>query len=318
MPGGRWLVVRTVSPTDVAGLTELFKGLSEEDLYRRFFQAHVPPSASIEHMAGASERGDIGLVVELHNPDGTRAIVGEAACAMLPDGDGELALTVAPSVRGWTGPYLLALLCDEAAERGVPNIEADVLLDNGPMLALARSRGYATMDHSDCPSVVRVVFNTVGRVPTWPTTYDRPRVVVEAPGGRWHAEEAARASGVHVLVCPGPAAPWCRCPAVAGWRCPLVSSADLVIDAIDPETSRLGRELLGAHESLHGGVPLYVERRRVGHAGSQSGSQTVRRSPGEAAEQAAVIHTVHRMLSPERRSRRAVVGRSSVTPASTQ
>jgi hypothetical protein len=36
----------------------------------------------------------------------------------------------------------------------------------------------------------------------WPGTHERPRLLVEVPGGRWHAEEAARAAGFQVLACP--------------------------------------------------------------------------------------------------------------------
>ena len=54
--------------------------------------------------------------------------------------------------RGWLGPYLLDALVSAARDRGVPGLEADVLVTNQPMLALLRSRGCATMDH---PRLVR-------------------------------------------------------------------------------------------------------------------------------------------------------------------
>lgn len=52
--------------------------------------------------------------------DGER-IVGEAEYILLPGGDGELAITVAPDWRGWLGPYLLDTLLEVAASRGVAN-----------------------------------------------------------------------------------------------------------------------------------------------------------------------------------------------------
>lgn len=293
LPGGGSLVLRDVSPADVDGLEALYGGLPEQDLYHRFFQARVPPRHSIERMTTAASRGDVVLVAEVVAPDGSRSLVGEAACALIPDGDGELGLTVAPSHRGWLGPFLLAVLCDQAAAHGVPNIEADILLENRPMLALAAARGYATMDHSDGPAMVRVVFNTVGRVPTWPGDRTRPRVVVETPGARWRAEAAARAAGLQVLVCPGPGSRWCRCPALAGWPCPLASAADLVVDAVDPEGSDAGRRLLEAHRAVHRGVGLLMDgpaargggepdavvgelHRRLPAAGRQAGADAVR------------------------------------------
>lgn len=251
-------MVRSVRPGDAGALATLYGQLSEQDLYRRFFQAHVPPRGALEHMAQAEGRGDVGLLAELALPDGSRRVVGEAACARLPDGDGELALTVAPAARGWMGPYLLSVLCDVAAERGIANLQADILLDNRPMLALVQRRGYATMEHSEQPSIIRVVFSTRGPVPTWTAGHARPRVLVEAPGGRWHAEADARAAGFDVLVCPGPLAKWSRCPALRNKRCPLAAEADAVVVTLSP-TSEAGRRLLRAHCHRHGDRPVYLE-----------------------------------------------------------
>jgi hypothetical protein len=64
---------------------------------------------------------------------------------MLPDGNGEFALTVAAGWRGWLGPYLLDAIVTAAAARGVPNLEADVLYENTRMLTLLASRGYVTL-----------------------------------------------------------------------------------------------------------------------------------------------------------------------------
>jgi hypothetical protein len=257
--GGRAIVVRPVSKRDVAALMALYESLPESDLYHRFFQARPPPRHTVEHMTEAERRGDICIVGELVGGDGKRTLVGEVACARLPNGNGELAITVSPAARGWTGPYLLALLCDEAAARGIPNMEADVMSDNRSMLALAQARGFAAMDHSECPSIVRVVFSTSDRVPTWPGSHDRPRVVVEAAGARWHAEDAARAAGMQLLVCPGPTARWSRCPAMRGRPCPLAGGADLIVDAVDPESSDAGLRLLEAHREMHRNTALFVE-----------------------------------------------------------
>jgi hypothetical protein len=176
---------------------------------------------------------------------------------MLPDGGAEIGITVAPRSRGWLGPYLLDALVDVARHRGVTNLQADVLVENRRMLRMMRARGYATMDHSERPSIVRVVIGTERRTPPWPGTHQGARVLVEAPGGRWHGEGAARAAGFEVLVCPGPLV-HTRCPALAGEPCPLASHADLVVDAVSPNTPA-GRALLDAHGRLHPGVPICVD-----------------------------------------------------------
>ena len=113
------------------------------------------------------------------------------------------------------------------------------------------------MGHSERPSIVRLLIGTSGRTPPWPGTHRGPRVLVEAPGGRWHGEGVARAAGFEVLVCPGPPTQ-VRCPALAGEPCPLASTADLVVDSLSSDTSA-GRALLDAHARLHPGVPVCVE-----------------------------------------------------------
>ena len=72
-------------------------------------------------------------------------LVAEAGYARLPDGNGEFALTIASGWRGWLGPYLLDALVAAAAARGVPNLQADILLTNVRMLALVKQRGYVTL-----------------------------------------------------------------------------------------------------------------------------------------------------------------------------
>jgi hypothetical protein len=73
---------------------------------------------------------------------------------------------------------------------GVPNLEADVLVTNPRMLTLLRARGYAGLPSEDWVSP-RLMVGTAGSTPVWPEGGPgrpdpaRPRVPVEAPGGRW-------------------------------------------------------------------------------------------------------------------------------------
>jgi hypothetical protein len=124
------------------------------------------------------------------------------------------------------------------------------------MVALARARGYAAVAHDDW-TVVRVLLGTAGRMPRWPAGTASPRVLVEAPGGRWSGEEAARAAGLHVLVCPGPGSHPARCPALAGEECPLAKEADIVVVA-KPGDDPQWEALLEAHADMHAGVPVVV------------------------------------------------------------
>jgi hypothetical protein len=256
LPGDRELEIRSMRGTDAPGLIALYSGLGDDDLYYRFFSGHAPPESFVERMALVGERGGIGLVAVLKTPGEAPVLVGEASCELLPDGNGELGITVAGRARGWLGPFLLDTLAQEAARRGIAGIEADVLVTNGRMLALLRRRGYAVMEHSDSPAIVRVLFATAERVPGWPGPHDRPRLLLEVPGGRWRDHEAAQAAGYQVLACPGPSGQWHGCPALRGEPCPLVQEADLVLDLV---SAGQDGSLMEAHRRLHPSVPVCVQ-----------------------------------------------------------
>lgn len=261
LSNGRELDVRPVARTDVDGLVELYAGLAVHDLYLRFFSVYQPDRPFFERVATAEERGGFGLVAEVRQvsgPSDDRRIVAEAGYELLPNGDGELAIVVADGWRGWLGPFLLDALLEAAHARDVPNLEADVLVSNGRMLSLVQSRGYVTLANDDW-CTTRVVLGTDGR-PTWPASHDKPRVLVEVPGGRWHAGVAADAAGLHVLTCPGPTSRRTRCPALEGRHCRLVDEADVVVVGwLRPEDR--APALVDAHRRDAPGVPVCVEAR---------------------------------------------------------
>ena len=142
---GRILTVRTVTEADVEGLDALFESLSEEDRYYRFFSLSYPGRKFLEQMTRAGDEGGYRLVAVVSGPEDK--LVAEAGYALLPDGNGEFAVTVAGGWRGWLGPYLLDALAAAAAARGVPNLQADILVTNVRMLALLSNRGYVTLGH---------------------------------------------------------------------------------------------------------------------------------------------------------------------------
>jgi hypothetical protein len=150
---GRTLTVRTVTAADADRLDALFEGLSDEDRYYRFFNFCHPGRKFLEQMTRAEDEGGYHLVAVVSGP--ADSIVAEAGYVILPDGDGEFCLTIAASWRGWLGPYLLDALVAAAAARGVPHLQADIMLNNTRMFALLASRGYITLDRDAC-SVLRV------------------------------------------------------------------------------------------------------------------------------------------------------------------
>ena len=143
LSGGRTLTVRTVTKADVEGLNALFESLSDDDRYFRFFGLSHPARKFIEQLARAADEGGYRLVAVVSGPE--NKLVAEAGYAILPDGNGEFALTVAAGWRGWLGPFLLDAVVAAAAARQVPNLQADILASNARMLALVAGRGYAVL-----------------------------------------------------------------------------------------------------------------------------------------------------------------------------
>ena len=171
-----------------------------------------------------------------------------------------------------------------------------MLVTNRRMLSLLRSRGFAVMEHSEQPAVVRVVISTAGRVPSWASGHDRPRLLVEVRGGRWREAGAAHSAGFEVLACPGPVGKWSGCPALRGEPCPLASGADLIVDAMPGEP---GQSLLEAHRRLHPSVPVCIDV--AGEDDDDSADPSVPRIP-RRAEEAVVIGLLQRLAGPSSHS----------------
>lgn len=256
LPGQRVLVIRAMERSDAAGLRALYHNLSEDDTYKRFFSFRPPPDSFIENMASVGERGGFGVVAALAEEAGGGRVLAEASFAPLPDGSGEVGVTVEARARGWLGPYLLDIVVEEARRRGLPNLQAEVLAGNLQMQALLEARGSVVIEHSNCPATVRLCIGTSGRFPAWGEPHEHPRLLVEAPGGRWRSMGAARRAGFQVLACPGVNRKLARCPAIAGTACPLAEGADIIVDALSGETAL---SLLHAHLELHPGVPVCLD-----------------------------------------------------------
>ena len=254
LPGDRRMLIREVDVTDAPALMDLYDGLDPEDRHRRFFCFYRPPPSWFAELADVAQAGGARLVAEL-DPAPTTTIVAEAGYVLLPSGNGDLGMVVDRRWRGWLGPYLLGRLVETAAAHGVPNLEADVLATNGPMLALLHRRGAVVVEH-DGWSTVRLRIGTATEVGTWDGC-DHPRILVETPGGRWSGEDDAHRAGLAVLTCPGPSDRH-QCPALAGRTCPLVAGADAVVVRY-PGGDERWSALVEAHRVDHPGVALLLE-----------------------------------------------------------
>jgi RimJ/RimL family protein N-acetyltransferase len=259
LPGERTMVVRRMRPGDVDAIAALYEHLSVDDRYRRFFSATRPTRRGTQRWVDRCTSDGTGVVAVIRDEAlASEELVAEAGFVPLADGDAEFAITVAAEWRGWLGPVLLDLLAELAAERGIPNLEAEILVDNRPMLGMAHHRGEASLGSSDF-SALRVIISTTGTTPGWPPRGDAPRLLVEAAGYRWSRTSALDASGYEVVTCGGPAhRGTAGCPALEGRRCPLVDGADAVVVALRPDDPRT-EELIAAHRRLRPELRIVVQ-----------------------------------------------------------
>lgn len=267
---GRVMTVLATSDDDAGRICSLYDALTFEDRRRRFFSAFRPDSEWCHEWATVGQRGGFGVVAvvtDAADADTVAAgsgvagevVAGEAGYAMRSDGDGDFAITVAHDWRGWLGPYLLDVLVRHAANAGVANLQADVLLENAPMLSVLRLRDPVALGHDD--GTVRLSVGTAGTIASWPAADERPKVLVEVAGRRWSGERAAEEAGLVTAMCSGPAAlTRTGCPVLRGEPCPLAANADAIVVLLDPDDERT-QQLIEGHRRLSPGVPLLVRPR---------------------------------------------------------
>ena len=255
---GRTLEIRPTTADDAELIHELYQPMSTDDLHRRFVSAAAPQPKWCRRWASVGERGGHGLIAIVHDGD-QHTVIGEAGYALRPDGDGDLAVAVAPGWRGWLGSYLVELLTQHAAAHGIDNLQADVLLENRPMLTILRRRGSVSLEHVD--GTVRLTIGTVGYTPSWPPKATGHKLLVAAAGGRWSGERAASQAGCVTAVCSGPSGRTrAGCPVLSGERCPLADHADAIVISLDPDDPRT-EQLVALHRRQRPGVPIFVSRR---------------------------------------------------------
>jgi RimJ/RimL family protein N-acetyltransferase len=255
LPEDHTLTIRPATHEDAPELMRMYRALSDEDRYRRFFSVSQPHEELMERFVASNEHGGLWLVAVAD--DGT--IVGDVGYTLLANGDAELAITVTQHWRGWLGPFLLETIAERAAAHGIRNLRATILLDNRKMLRLAARRGCAIVDYPDA-SIVELTMSTDRGMPGWPPAHDRPRLLVEGCGGRWHGQDAARRAGWDVITCAGPGSSRVGpCPLLTGGRCPLVDDADEIVLAF-PETDRRRAEIAGAHARHGTAAPIVADK----------------------------------------------------------
>jgi RimJ/RimL family protein N-acetyltransferase len=180
------VVLRPVQPRDAAAIDGFVRALSPESRRRRFHGAlNELPAELLErftHPRPCDELGVLAFAIEA----GREVCVGEARYAVdetalegFSDAR-EFALVVADAWQGrGLGTLMLSRLLRHAQRRGVPRLFGDVLRDNLPMIALARSLGFSVNRHAADARLVRVSKMLDGaRAP-------RPLLLPARPAAEW-------------------------------------------------------------------------------------------------------------------------------------
>ncbi|MDB5970852.1 MAG: Protein acetyltransferase [Hydrocarboniphaga sp.] len=149
---GRRYRVRPIRPEDEPALITLLERLRPEDIRMRFFAAIRYFS---HEMAARMTQIDYDreLVLTAEAEDEPSLICAVAHLVTDPYGEsGEFALLVHHDHAGsGLGRQLMGELLAHGRRQGLQRIHGDVLRQNMPMLALARSLGFVSRDHDDEP-----------------------------------------------------------------------------------------------------------------------------------------------------------------------
>jgi acyl-CoA synthetase (NDP forming)/RimJ/RimL family protein N-acetyltransferase len=145
--------LRPIRPTDADALQRFQLGQSERSSYFRFF---APVRRLTDRELALFTRVDhvdrVALVAVRTSPQDPHAedIIGVARYDVVEPGQAEVAFNVSDTLQGvGLGSVLLEHLAAAARERGLRRFTADVLPQNGGMLAVFRDAGYAVRQQLD-------------------------------------------------------------------------------------------------------------------------------------------------------------------------
>ncbi|PFG32942.1 GNAT family N-acetyltransferase [Sanguibacter antarcticus] len=143
--------VRPIRPEDRDALQRFHRGQSERSTYLRFFVAMEQLSArDLTRFTVLDHRDRVALVGVTSTPDGDDEIIGVARFDRIGPGEAEVAFNVSDSYQGrGVGSVLLEHVAAAAREVGIQRFTAEVLPQNGKMIAVFREAGYDMSQHVD-------------------------------------------------------------------------------------------------------------------------------------------------------------------------
>lgn len=142
--------IRPIRPSDAPALQAFHVAQSERSTYLRFFAAMAKlPERDLVRFTTVDHVDRVALVA-LRTVDDTEHIIGVARYDKIGPDVAEVAFNIADTQQGrGIGSVLLEHVAAAARERGVRRFTAEVLPQNGRMLAVFRDAGYDVSQHVD-------------------------------------------------------------------------------------------------------------------------------------------------------------------------
>ena len=154
------VLIRPSRASDVAGLKEVFYHLTPKDVYTRFFTGLKSFSSSMaDHLCNVDYEHEMAFVATIGREEEER-IIG-SSCYMVDPATNmaDVAYMIRPEWKGMgLGTALQQRMVEYAKSKGLRGFTADILVENEPMLTLAKKCGTVSMKPSCGTFEVEMVF----------------------------------------------------------------------------------------------------------------------------------------------------------------
>ena len=143
--GGRRLLIRSATPADADRLLAFDAALSERTRRLRYLSSKPPLTGELAGRMADVDFDHRFAFVAVESHGASRRVVADARLIDDPDHQGrsDLAIAIADDLqRLGIGPFMLRLLLEVAAERGLDAVGAEVWWENQPIVRVLRRLGF--------------------------------------------------------------------------------------------------------------------------------------------------------------------------------
>lgn len=158
---GRQVLLRPARASDAAGIRDLFFQLPDSDIYTRFFRkVRALSSEDVRRLCNYDQENSVGMVAVVGSRE-HEVIVGQCCYFVNPSANtAETAFLVDAAWQGCgLGGAMQRRLGEQARDRGLRGFTAEILPQNGRMLALAKAgEGDILVERDEDSIVVTTLF----------------------------------------------------------------------------------------------------------------------------------------------------------------